>query len=89
MKHFVGGPSNDDDMPRGAYSELFLRAAEKLAVFKDENPQIWLDSYGCNRLLDIYERQQKITPAEVKEFSLLHYIEAMNRFCTEATKVTA
>lgn len=83
MSHFVGGPTKGDEMIREAYSELFLKAAKKLLAFKIENPKIWLESYGCNLLLDLYERQQKITPGDVKEFALLHYIEAMNYFCSQ------
>jgi len=79
MRHFFGGPIKG--VPRSSYSELFLLAAEKLDAFKRDNPQIWLDSHGCRILLDIYTRKQSIQPADVKEYTLLHYIEAMHRLC--------
>ncbi|WP_245944801.1 sce7725 family protein [Crenobacter cavernae] len=81
MQHFVGGPIVD--VPRVAYSELFLLAAEKLVTFKRDHPEVWLDSHGCKLLIDAYNRRQNIQPADVKEYTLLHYIETMNRFCTE------
>lgn len=82
MQHFVGGPITD--VPRVAYSELFLLAAAKLVAFKRDHPEIWLESYGCNLLLEAYNRRHNIQPADVKEYTLLHYIEAMHRFCTSA-----
>lgn len=80
MQHFVGGPIAD--VPRVAYSELFLLAAEKLVMFKRDHPEVWLESYGCNLLFEAYNRRHNIQPADVKEYTLLHYIEAMHRFCT-------
>lgn len=77
MQHFVGGPI--EDAPRSGYAQLFLLAAEKLVAFKKENPEIWLESHGMRLLEDAYQKEQSISPGDVKEYALLHHLEMMHR----------
>jgi len=83
VQHFVGGPI--PDVPRVNYAELFLLAAEKFVTFKRDNPEIWLDSYGCRLIEEAYYKEKSIVAGDVKEYALLHHLEAMSRLCESFT----
>lgn len=70
MRHFVG--ESTDKSRKADYSDNFLLAA---------NPHIWLDSNGCRLLLAALLKQTGAYAPEVKEYSLLHYLEVMHRLC--------
>ncbi|MCS4484371.1 sce7725 family protein [Gleimia sp. 6138-11-ORH1] len=69
-RHFVSGDG-------AVIAERYMNALSKLINFREQHPNLFIDSLGLQGLVDLYERKHFPGLGVLKKLSIMHHIETI------------